>query len=50
MSNWVQPTALTQIHRATIKVCAIRNVGVPKKRAKFSAFLPNQSFPKADSR
>src|SRR5271154_5120255 len=31
-------------------VCPIRNVGVPKKRAKSSAFLPNQSFPNADSR
>src|SRR5271165_4437149 len=31
-------------------VCATRNVGVPKKRAKSSAFLPNQSLPNGESR
>src|SRR6516165_2754961 len=41
---------LTKIQRPTITVWAIRKVGVPKKRAKSSAFLPNQSPPKADSR
>ena len=37
MSNWVQPTTLTQIQMATMNVWAMRKVGVPKKRAKPSA-------------
>src|SRR5208337_592679 len=41
---------LTQIQTATMIVWVTRNVGVPKKRAKSSAFLPNQSLPKGESR
>jgi hypothetical protein len=35
---------------ATMAVCAIRQVGVPKKRANASAFWPKASLPKAGAR
>jgi hypothetical protein len=35
---------------ATRIVCPIKNVGVPKKRAKPSARTPNQSSPNAEER
>lgn len=44
------PARLATIQTATRKVWAIRNVGVPKKRAKASAFSPNQSLPKVGAR
>jgi len=42
--------AFNRIQIATTTVCATRNVGVPKKRAKPSAFTPNQSLPNVEAR
>ena len=45
-----EPDAFRPIQATTMSVCPTRKNGVPKKRAKASAFSANQSFPKAELR
>ena len=45
-----QPDDIDEIQRVTMTVWAMRNLGVPKKRANALAFKANQSSPKTDCR